>query len=92
MVAPLTAELEKRNFVNVVWFYQDELRELESVSGRTVKEIFTLRVRRGLRKKGILKRVFLGYHYGRRLKVSDEAKDILNIFVILLMVLSLPFL
>ena len=98
MVAPLTPALEKQNFRNMVYFYQDELRAV--IGGQPFYELFTgERLKHNLKRLGILipkqpkfqrKDTWKGEH--RVHTVSPKARALLDIFILFLMVLSLPFL
>ncbi|MBA7699343.1 hypothetical protein ES703_108038 [subsurface metagenome] len=98
MVAPLTPALEKQNFENMIWFYQDELRAV--VGGQPFYELFTgERLKHNLKRLGILtpkQPIFArkdSYKGNVRLfEVSPKARALLEIFILVLMVLSLPFL
>lgn len=62
------------NYVNLVYFFQDELRELEDRKGES-KEILSDAHRAKLRKTGIIIRDY-GYHGGYDL--SEKAKTVLE--------------
>lgn len=95
MAAPLTAQLKKQNFENMVWFYQDELRAV--VNGQPISELFNQDQKRALRYLNILgaripkfKRKGIWKGKTQINMVTKKARALLDLALIVLCVLALP--